>query len=190
MRVPHAPTASQRGVALVVALILLVVITLIGLAAVGGTIMQGKMAANQYDRQTAFQNAASALRVAKKNLLLNPNLQAVTCVNQACSSNPFTTLAAGSAYIHTVATGTSAGTYTASALATGQPQYVIEKLGGFWPNPIGSPSANQSTNCHQYGGCPPPPGNATYYRITARSGNPATIGNRAIVTLQTVVMQY
>ena len=52
--------AGQRGVALVVALLLLVVITLVGLAAVRGTIMQQKMAANLFDRQIAFQGAEAA----------------------------------------------------------------------------------------------------------------------------------
>ena len=54
----------QRGVALAVALILLLVITLVGLAAVSGTLMQQKMSANFYDRQVAFQSTEAAMRQA------------------------------------------------------------------------------------------------------------------------------
>ena len=46
--------SAQRGIALVVALILLVLITLVGLAAMHGTIMQQRMASNLYDREQAF----------------------------------------------------------------------------------------------------------------------------------------
>lgn len=56
---------SQQGVALVVAIILLIVITLMGLAAVRGTIMQQKMTSNFYDRQLAFQAAEAGLRQAE-----------------------------------------------------------------------------------------------------------------------------
>src|SRR5690625_630691 len=62
----------QRGVALVVALILLIVITLVGLAAVSGTIMQNKMASNLYDREVAFQSSEAGLRAAQESVTANP----------------------------------------------------------------------------------------------------------------------
>ena len=55
----------QRGVALVVAMILLVIATLIGLAASRGTLLQERMSSNAYDRSLAFQRSEAALRAAE-----------------------------------------------------------------------------------------------------------------------------
>jgi len=78
-RVQPLQRAGQRGVALVVALLLLVVITLVGLAAVRGTIMQQKMSANMYDRQIAFQNAEAAMRAAAASIPTSPGDIARNC---------------------------------------------------------------------------------------------------------------
>lgn len=56
--VPHA----QQGVVLVVALILLLILTLLGLASVQSTSLQEKMAGNQRSQQLAFEAAEAALR--------------------------------------------------------------------------------------------------------------------------------
>lgn len=58
--VPHP--RSVRGATLIVALVLLIVVTLLGVASLRGVILQEKMAANQYDRSLAFQAAEAALR--------------------------------------------------------------------------------------------------------------------------------
>jgi hypothetical protein len=60
----HAP-ARQRGVTLVVALMLLLAVTLLGLASMRSTGMQERMSANLYDRAIAFQAAESSLREAE-----------------------------------------------------------------------------------------------------------------------------
>ncbi|MDP3288403.1 MAG: PilX N-terminal domain-containing pilus assembly protein, partial [Methyloversatilis sp.] len=57
--------ARQRGVTLVVALMLLLAVTLLGLASMRGTGMQERMSANLYDRAIAFQAAESSLREAE-----------------------------------------------------------------------------------------------------------------------------
>jgi type IV pilus assembly protein PilX len=82
---------GQRGAALVVALLLLVVITLVGLAAVRGTIMQQKMAGNMYDRQIAFQSAEAAMRAAAASIPTSPGNIARNCQSASviCLSNPF-----------------------------------------------------------------------------------------------------
>jgi len=77
-RTPAFRPAAQRGVALVVALILLVVITLVGLAAVRGTIMQQKMTANFYDREIAFQATEAALRQAEALVQVTPVVPSAT----------------------------------------------------------------------------------------------------------------
>jgi type IV pilus assembly protein PilX len=180
----------QRGVALVVSLLLLVIVALVGLAAVRGTLMQQKMAANSFDREQAFQAAESALRVANSLLLTSPNLQDPdkgyirNCVDNACPVNPFAVANLSSNFIHDVNSGSGSDqTYTASGVAAMQPQYVIDIMCND-KNCYGSSSTpSDSSNGFNYG-VDSNPGNNSYYRITARSGDPAKVGDRAVVTIQ------
>ncbi|HWX67139.1 MAG TPA: PilX N-terminal domain-containing pilus assembly protein [Rhodanobacter sp.] len=181
--------AGQRGVALVVALLLLVVITLVGLAAVRGTIMQQKMASNLFDRQIAFQSAEAAMRAAQARIGTNPGDIARNCQAGGvfCQGNPFNDPNLPAGKIITVTSGTSAGQFSASKLATSQPQYVVENMGN-WYNPSTSTGYGQSANAHNYG-AQGTSTTAVYYRVTARSGDPATVGDRAVVVLQAMVKQ-
>lgn len=186
---PSSHPAGQRGVALVVALILLVVITLVGLAAVRGTIMQQKMASNLYDRQIAFQGAEAAMRAAAALVGSNPGIIARNCQASSvvCLTNPFNDPGLPSGSIHTVATGTAAGQFTVAGVASGQPQYVVENMGN-WVDTGSSTGFNQSANAQNYG-AQGTSTTAVYYRITARSGDPAVVGDRAVVMLQAMVKQ-
>lgn len=56
---------GQRGAALIVGLIMLLLLTLIGVAGMRDTLLQEKMAGNMRDRELAFQAAESALRAAE-----------------------------------------------------------------------------------------------------------------------------
>lgn len=181
---PRFPRA-QRGVALVVALILLVVITLVGLAAVSGTIMQNKMASNQRDREVAFQSAASALRTVQQRIVSNPSDIARNCQSggTTCLANPFDDPNLPSGSIHTLPTTA----FTVQSIASGQPQYVIENMGQ-WINFSSDTGYNRTANAAQYGS-QGKSSTAMYYRITVRSGDPSKVGDRAIVTLQTVIRQ-
>src|SRR5690606_40260651 len=58
----------QQGASLVVVLILLLVMTLLGLAVLRGTLLEERMSANMYDRSLAFQQAESALREAEEKV--------------------------------------------------------------------------------------------------------------------------
>ena len=191
-RIPYSrERRTQRGVALIVALILLVVITLVGLAAVGTTILQNKMTANQYDRQIAFQSAEAGLRVATALIPNNPGLIARNCQTggTVCLANPFTDPALPSGSIHTVAAGSTATTFSAGSTAAMQPQYVIESL-GTWTNPTQSVGFGNTANSRNYG-VQGAAGSSIYYRVTARSCNPsaASCKSRAVVTLQAVIRQ-
>lgn len=62
---PYARIESQSGTALVMALVLLLVLTLLGVSAMSTTVLQERMAANTKDRNTAFQAAESALLAAE-----------------------------------------------------------------------------------------------------------------------------
>ena len=54
--------ARQRGAALIVSLILMLAMTIIGVASMRTTNVQERVTANYYDRALAFQNVDSALR--------------------------------------------------------------------------------------------------------------------------------
>lgn len=176
---------AQRGIALVVALVLLLVITLVGLAAVRGTIMQQKMSANLYDREVAFQNAEAALRTAASLVATNPGIIGRNCRSggTACQANPFDDPNFPKGSIYTVDTGK----YTAGKVASGQPQYVVENMGN-WADPSTDTGFGQTANSHNYG-AQGLSTTAVYYRITVRSGDPATVGDRAVVVLQAVIKQ-
>jgi Tfp pilus assembly protein PilX len=53
--------ATQRGTALVVALIMLMILTMLGIAAMGTTTLEEKMASNMQEGTRAFQAAESGL---------------------------------------------------------------------------------------------------------------------------------
>lgn len=57
----------QRGLALAVVLILLLVMTLLGLASMRGTLLQERMSASLTDRSRSFQAAEAALRQGEVN---------------------------------------------------------------------------------------------------------------------------
>lgn len=180
---------SQRGIALVVALILLLLITMVGLAAMRSTLMQQRMAGNLYDRQVALQNAEAALRAATALVPTTPTLVWHNCQNSGvtCLPNPFNDSTLPSTAIHPVSSGTSAGAYTAGVTAGYQPQYVVENMGN-WVNQNANTGFGNTANSRNYG---VQGGSATsvYYRITARSGNPTVVKDRAVVTIQAVVKQ-
>lgn len=170
-------------------MILLLLITLVGLAAVHGTIMQQKMAANQYDREQAFQSAEAAVRAASAQIPTTPSLIWHNCQagGITCVPNPFNDSTLTSANINTVAAGTTTGNFTASGTAYGQPQFVVENMGN-WVDQTTNTGFGQTGNSRNYG-VQGNSGTAVFYRITARSGDPAVVGDRAVVTIQAVVKQ-
>lgn len=60
--------ARQRGVVLVIALLMLLVLTLIGVAATRSTTLEQRMTANQNDQEVAFEAAEAALRNGESTL--------------------------------------------------------------------------------------------------------------------------
>ena len=62
---------TQRGVSLVIVLILLIVMSVLGVAVLRSSAMQERMSANLRDRNLAFQAAETALRVAQQDVLGN-----------------------------------------------------------------------------------------------------------------------
>jgi type IV pilus assembly protein PilX len=182
-RAPRTHARAQRGVALVVALILLLVATLLGLAASRGTALQERMSSNSYDRSLAFQRSESALRAAEREISNDwriVNLGGVDCTVAACPVVP------ANAFTGTSATwrNTIADFDINNALTPDVPQYHIAFMG---TGPAdGDLGQSQSAGSYNYGGTPPPD-TVAYYRVTARSSSPTSLGGRSIVVLQSTV---
>ncbi len=172
---------------MLVALFLLVVIALIGLAAIHSTVIEQHTAANQYDRELAFQSAEAALVVAQ-NAVVNAPGQPLRGVRDCrvggvvCVADPFLDPNMNG-YIHTVPDDDTG--FNGNQLGAHQNlQYVIDDL-GIWTVYDQVNGSNHQADANQYG----PDSSlsrAHYYRITARSGNLQS-GDRAVVTLQAIV---
>jgi len=177
--------SRQRGVALAVALILLLVITLVGLAAVSGTMGQQKMSANFYDRQLAFQETEAAMRQAALAIEATTAAAPAGFFNCAassgnvCQSNPFTDPAMTSV----TPTSVTVAQFNAGGMLASQPQYIIQYMGNFQ---VPIPAVKVIGCVGGYNGCQQQPQTADFYRITARSGDPTVISDRAYVILQSV----
>ena len=165
--------AWQRGSALIVALVFLLVMTLIGVAAMQGTTQQESMASNARQRNLAFQAAEAALR-AGETVLQGATLPTFnnTGANLGLRQPVIPTTDIGTfwldGYCWVVGTGcasaqSQAYTGTLTEIST-PPRYVIEEL------PLGGGSAKA--------GALPAEG---LYRVTARSLGGVT---DAVVILQ------
>jgi type IV pilus assembly protein PilX len=174
---------KQRGVALVVALILLVVATLIGLAASRGTVLQERMSSNTYDRSLAFQRSEAALRAAELQITASGNivtLGGVDCTVAQCPAVPANAFNGTDAnWINVVAA------YDVNDANTpGTPQYHIQFVGtGRAESALGTSANADATNY----GTQTLPDNVAFFRVTARSSNPADLSGRSIVVLQSTV---
>ena len=70
MSIFPAPPHAQRGMALLVSLVFLLLLTLIGLSSMQNATLQEKMAASVTLRNQSFQGAESALRVGESAVQL------------------------------------------------------------------------------------------------------------------------
>ncbi len=162
--------ASQRGVALAVVLILLVVMTLLGLVALRGTLMQERMSSSQYDRSLSFQAAEAALREGESVAIDRPADPGGGCDAKGVCSTPVPTdtprwLASNWATISKVSTADT-GDLASPA------RYIIEYMGKFPGDACTTSGDVSETTCADL---------VTVYRITARS----QAADRSDVTLQT-----
>jgi type IV pilus assembly protein PilX len=70
-REPGRAVIRHKGAVLVIVMIVLIIMTVLGVAAIRNTLLEEKMAGNMLDRDMAFQAAESALRAAEKYIELN-----------------------------------------------------------------------------------------------------------------------
>ena len=80
--------AHQRGVSMMVSLVLLVVVTLIALGSMRGVVMQARMSGASHDRSLTFQAAEAALREAEARAAAATaaNIPAANCNDGYCAT--------------------------------------------------------------------------------------------------------
>ncbi|MDY0205153.1 MAG: PilX N-terminal domain-containing pilus assembly protein [Pseudomonas sp.] len=196
MKFSNMTAFRQYGAALPVALVMLLISTMIGLASIRSATEQAKMSSNMYDRSLAYQAAEAALYAAEKAIteltFKNRKIFKANCLNQ----DDHKELDTNETYVENDCPPIPANTFSSVGsenwenvtlnikddkefLITGlAPQYYIERMAL-----IEIPGLDaDSPNCANYPYCPLV--KALLYRITARSGVPSKENNRSIVVLQ------
>lgn len=176
----------QQGVSLVVVLILLLVITLLGLAVLRGTLMSERMSANMYDRSLGFQSAESALRDAEvvvRGAAVSGTIVGLDCTaaGQECPSLPTNAYGANPGACAAYSENCWMDAPMNQTLATQAPQFYVQYMGQ--RDSTDELDLGSSANSNQYGGGGGVPLESVY-RVFARSHDPSKDGNRAVVVLQ------
>jgi type IV pilus assembly protein PilX len=147
----------QRGMTMIVALIMLLLLTLIGVAGMRDNQLQEKMSGGTEDRDTAFQAAESALREAELQIVNGPNNYSGSCSkvtaptlgcyvmpgsnapSRTCTNTTGNTCSESdywAQYAWTTNANSAAYAGTGLTQVGTQPRYVIEQLpAGFSPVP-------------------------------------------------------
>ncbi|MEJ1096037.1 MULTISPECIES: PilX N-terminal domain-containing pilus assembly protein [unclassified Pseudoxanthomonas] len=181
--------ANQSGASLIVVLILLLVMTLLGLAVLRTTLLDERMSANLYDRSLSFQTAETALREAEEaiqNAHLGNAKIGFDCsaVGVVCPSVPVNATTGTAGCLGTGQYCWTNATINIQTLSASAPQYYIEYMGQYTNEDdleLGS-----SANANQYGGGGGVP-LQHFYRITGRSQDPSG-SDRSVVVLQSNVV--
>lgn len=201
MIAPASRPERQSGISLLAVMLLLIIMTLTGLAMLRSSLLEERMSANLYDRSLAFQQAESALREAEARIRTEVAANGIGYVIGAkCANDPN----------HTGGTITDddcrvpANAYTGGGTCTnsdeplqacwfnapdnlgstnksaGPPQYFIQFIG--LRDSAVDLGLGSSANASQYGGSSGVVREAMY-RVFARSHDPSG-SDRAVVVLQ------
>lgn len=175
----------QQGVALVMALVFLLLLTIIGIGALNTTSLEEKMANNVKDRNLAFQAAESALILGEfwiNNQLTKPDFpnNNIGLHEPSATATPIWNSVDwyGSSIVTYPNTPGASGSGTLEKLQT-QPKYLIERLAE--AQNLGIGNTGGSAVWKPGGGEP-----MTMYRITAR-GTGGT--NAAMVMVQSTFLR-
>jgi type IV pilus assembly protein PilX len=169
---------AQQGIALIVSLILLTIMTLVGMAGIRTVTKEERMVAQVYDRSLAFQAAESALREAETKIEnagrptpavgSDCTMQGSGTQVNACGSLVTATVPR---WINSSFTAWENGTPVGTGSFSITPAYFVEYLGNNFPCSL---TEVDSSDCKRY-------------RISAR----AKAGSeRASVVLQTIYATY
>lgn len=163
--------SRQQGVALVVVLMLLLVMTLLALASVRGALMEERMTANQLDRSLAFQAAEAALREGEDDAKAKPAFPAAGVCNNGLCGVPDPE--AAPVWLDETVWATAPEAVIAVGDITAAPKYIIELLATDIPA-VGECTTTGDVSESECSG------SESRYRITARS----VADGRAEVILQ------
>jgi type IV pilus assembly protein PilX len=174
---PQGSSFKQQGAVLIVGLVMLLLMTVVGLAAVRGSGLQEAMAGNMRDRNLSFQAAEAGLRAAEAEL--DPT-SAFSGANGHFPDLGKTGSTLGMAKTWDKSTWESQGQVASidlSAVVPSGPRYVIERL----VMPIGMVAAGDGSgfDVGSMSAVPEP----EYYRISSRSTGGTT---DSATVLQTV----
>lgn len=191
----HHPR-RERGAALIISLILLVLITLVGVASLRNVVLEEKMSANFYDRSLAFQAAEAALRAGEavaaaqapnhtqskaRGTPTDATQCSSTCSGGLCSppgyydtsTNEYVPVCEGRWAMAGFSGWADATGVSLNTQAGDVPQYFVEYMGDNFPCNPNQPTLNKT---------------CARYRVTARSQGDRTdtSPSRAEVVLQSV----
>lgn len=137
------PLLHQTGAALIVGLVMLLVMTVLGVAAMQTSLLEEKMAGNYRDQNLAFQAAEAALRDAEADISSSGRIFGLTNFAADCTAG-LCDATGGLSEVWKDSTkepnGVALGTYTGAAplaLVACQPRYWIE---GYQAWPAGATS--------------------------------------------------
>ena len=156
---------SQRGVALIVVLMLLLIVTILGLASLRGALLQERMSSNTADRSRTFQVAEASLREAEDFVATIEALPAAGC-NEGVCGRPTGAPPWEAAGFNWETTGRAA-----QAVVDGiNSRYLVEYMG---PAGTSSGAGGDCTTCGDPDAAQPPTSMAMF-RVTVRSFATAT----------------
>ncbi|ALN84872.1 pilX N-terminal family protein [Lysobacter capsici] len=192
-RTSFAVRSSQKGAALAVIMIMLLVMMLLGLAILRSTMLEERMSAGMYDRGIAFELAERALREGEQSVDAavkngNPIGRDCSVPTTACPTTPADTyIGGGSACADASGVGCWANASVADSKvpAAGTPQYYVEFMGR---RTSADDMGDVNGNPYEPGSVPQ--ATAAFYRVTARSHDPSKVSDRAVVVLQSTLMSY
>lgn len=147
----------QHGSALVISLVVLLILTIIGVTAIGTSTLEEKMAGNSRDQNLAFQSAEVALRDAEAYL------GGIASTAGFTGNGLYDTGAAPDVTASATWTGNASIVVSSSnsvATVTTQPRYIIEFVGASTPSSDMELSGGYGNGSGQ--------GSVSYFRITAR----------------------
>lgn len=177
----------QRGVALFVVLMVLLLVSLLVVAGLRSALLQERMSAGTRDRAMALQNADAALMRAQQQI--QASAEAGGHHGMDCSDRREAGAALCLHHPSLAGIGSGERSWEATddlqdaALAAGTPGYAVQYLGrretsldlGLGEDP-------------NYGSAPGPV-EAEYYRVLARGADPQSAPDRSVVVLQATVIR-
>ncbi len=160
----------QQGVALVMAMVFLMILTIIGVTVMSSTSLQEKMAGNVQDKNLAFQAAESALRVGEQLLQATAPGALPTFTTGGTTAGYFLPAAGGTQPVWLSVDWTNCGgsggvvclpSNTIAKVKT-QPKYIIEQVDNVNG---GTPTGSSLVQPFTYG-TSTPGGGQVMYRVT------------------------